>query len=282
MSFTYQLFPGTDIDVADFNIIGGGTAAAALQVVGGAYIEKQGTLGDTHRIYGGGLTNPIPTGGLTSISITPLVRVQQDGGTPEVEYAELAAGIKTADGVFRNAYAGFHLVTFSPLQYNEYTGTTYSTNPQTGVAWTSAEVNALNWHVGANDWGPTGSVIRFDRLYFNVTFNLIPPTPTTNAASSVTTTAATLNGTVNPNGATGTYPVSYYYQYGLTAAYGSVTTTVNGLTGSGNFNVPATLSGLTASTTYHFRLVASNAQGSYTGADQSFTTSAGDAVLMRL
>ena len=45
------------------------------------------------------------------------------------------------------------------------------------------------------------------------------PSATTQAASSITTSSATLNSYVNPNGLSTTI----YFQYGLTTSYGSTT-----------------------------------------------------------
>jgi hypothetical protein len=50
------------------------------------------------------------------------------------------------------------------------------------------------------------------------TFPVIPPAVTTLAASGIGATNATLNGSVNPNGAATTA----WFQYGLTTAYGSI------------------------------------------------------------
>jgi hypothetical protein len=94
-----------------------------------------------------------------------------------------------------------------------------------------------------------------------------PPTATTGAASAVTATAATLNGTVSANKESTTYR----FEYGTTTAYGSQTPAG---TASGNASraVSASITGLAPSTTYHFRLVATNASGTATGADAQFTT----------
>jgi hypothetical protein len=94
------------------------------------------------------------------------------------------------------------------------------------------------------------------------------PRVTTDAATALSSTGATLNGTVNPNG----NATTYYFEYGPTKTYGTKTAVVNA--GSGNARQPASqaVSGLTASTTYHFRLVATNAAGTTTGKDKAFTT----------
>src|ERR1043166_2700518 len=97
------------------------------------------------------------------------------------------------------------------------------------------------------------------------------PTPTpvvsTSPATNVASLSATLNGSVNPRGAT----TSVNFQYGLTTSYGSTTATQT-KTGNTVQAVSANISGLTASTTYHFRIVAHNNGGTSFGADRTFTT----------
>ncbi|MEM0544057.1 lamin tail domain-containing protein, partial [Flavobacterium sp. j3] len=78
------------------------------------------------------------------------------------------------------------------------------------------------------------------------------PTVTTLAASAISTTGATLNGTVNANGTS----TAITFDYGLTTSYG---TTVNGLpntaTGSTATSSSASITGLDANTQYNFRIV---------------------------
>ncbi|MBF0232603.1 MAG: carboxypeptidase regulatory-like domain-containing protein [Desulfamplus sp.] len=97
-----------------------------------------------------------------------------------------------------------------------------------------------------------------------------PPTATTSAASSVTATSATLNGTVNPNGDSTTW----YFDYGTSTGYGSVAGSQNSSSGTVSTSVTANLTGLTANTTYHFRLVATNSAGTTNGSDQTLKTAA--------
>ena len=96
------------------------------------------------------------------------------------------------------------------------------------------------------------------------------PGATTNAATDLTATTATLNGTVSPN----REDTTYYFQYGTTTEYGSQTPTQGPISGNAGRNVEAAISGLTPSTTYHYRVVASNASGTTFGADMTFTTPA--------
>lgn len=96
------------------------------------------------------------------------------------------------------------------------------------------------------------------------------PVASTSAASSVSSTSATLNGTVLPNKS----PTNYYFQYGTSSAYGSQTATQGPLNGNAGKSVSADVSGLTPSTTYHFRVVATSAGGTVSGSDVTFTTTA--------
>jgi beta-xylosidase len=94
------------------------------------------------------------------------------------------------------------------------------------------------------------------------------PQATTGAPSAVTPTGATLNGTVNPNGAS----TSYYFEWGTSVAYGNRTSESSSGSGRTAVAVSAALSGLTGATTYHFRLVARNARGTSRGSNATFTT----------
>ena len=96
------------------------------------------------------------------------------------------------------------------------------------------------------------------------------PTVTTTAASSVDTVSATLNGTIDPGGVSSTY----HFEYGQDINYGSQTTDSAPLSGTGAVAATAPLSGLLPNTTYHFRIVGTNAAGSITGDDQTVTTDA--------
>lgn len=95
------------------------------------------------------------------------------------------------------------------------------------------------------------------------------PTVTTAAASAITNTGATLNGSIIPNG----LATTYVFQYGQTTAYGQTTPATSA--GAPNYtsrNVSAAVTGLQPGTVYHARLVASNSGGIVAGADITFTT----------
>jgi hypothetical protein len=94
------------------------------------------------------------------------------------------------------------------------------------------------------------------------------PAVVTSAAKVIRAIKAKLNGTVNPN----THPTSYRFEYGETTAYGRSTPAVALPAGNSIVPVSAQLLGLTPSTTYHFRVVATNSAGTTVGLDARFTT----------
>lgn len=109
---------------------------------------------------------------------------------------------------------------------------------------------------------------------------LLVPNVTTGSASAIGPTSATLNGTVNPAGVAVTdchfaYVDDAHYHPGLPNPYGAgATAPCAESVGSGSSDVPvhADIAGLTAGVTYHFRLVASNANGENQGQDVTFST----------
>lgn len=94
------------------------------------------------------------------------------------------------------------------------------------------------------------------------------PGATTGQATNVTSTSATVSGTVNPN----KEDTSYHFEYGTTAAYGTSTPAQGPVGGNAGKSASADLAQLAPSTTYHYRLVATNASGTTPGVDATFTT----------
>ncbi|MEI6899657.1 MAG: hypothetical protein WCL00_07255, partial [Bacteroidota bacterium] len=106
----------------------------------------------------------------------------------------------------------------------------------------------------------------------DITFQTVAlPTVVTTAAGGVTSTTATVNGTINANN----FSTTSSFNYGLTIAYGSnvpgVPLTVTGNTVT---NVTAALSGLLPGNTYHYRINGVNAGGTVNGSDMTFLTPA--------
>jgi len=136
----------------------------------------------------------------------------------------------------------------------------------------------LGYHVAdvLVDGASVGAVTTYD--FTNVTANhtieasfalsYTAPSATTTAPSGLTSTDVILHGTVNANGddATVTFEIGLDNTYGLSfpADEGTVT-------GSSDTSVSAALTGLTAGTTYHYRVAATNAGGTTYGDDLAFT-----------
>jgi hypothetical protein len=122
----------------------------------------------------------------------------------------------------------------------------------------------------------TGFCIAVDAGGHSVSARVGAPTATTSSTpGEVSAEGATLTGIVDPNDATLT---SCSFEYGKGTGGGSYETSVPcsqtpAANGEGQ-DVSATVSGLSANTTYHYRVVASSLSGAGAGASETFTTPA--------
>jgi hypothetical protein len=95
---------------------------------------------------------------------------------------------------------------------------------------------------------------------------VVVPDVTTDAPS-LSTSSVTLNGTVKPDG----LEAGCYFEYGTDSSYGQTVPCASAPgSGSGAVAVHAEVSGLSASTVYHYRLVATNSNGSSDSEDRTF------------
>jgi hypothetical protein len=94
------------------------------------------------------------------------------------------------------------------------------------------------------------------------------PTAVTGGSSGVAENTATVAGAVNTNG----LPTTYGFEVGTSTDYGPPTGLGAVGAGAGEVPVSRALSGLLPGTTYHYRLTATNLDGTSYGADQTFTT----------
>src|SRR3984957_1659768 len=99
-------------------------------------------------------------------------------------------------------------------------------------------------------------------------FELAAPIVTAGTASAVSESTATGAGSANPSG----FATTARVEYGTTTAYGSSTTPQSIGAGTSSAPLSAALAGLTPGTTYHFRIVASNRDGTIVGPDATFAT----------
>jgi plastocyanin len=164
------------------------------------------------------------------------------------------------------------------VMFKNTTGTSHAVNWESGPETPTcpgvpAAGQASNWN-GSCTFAQAGSYKFFCPVHpgsMKGTITVSGPTApvvTTEPATSVNETGATLNGKVNPSGQATTYS----FKYGTTEAYGQQTTGEPAGEGTATVSKSAPISGLTAATTYHFQMVATNGTGTTMGADRTFTT----------
>ncbi len=156
---------------------------------------------------------------------------------------------------------------------SEAGGTTCVVEPSKGC-------EASDWFGGGHIGGGTGLAVdrsNADVYVADTTANEIElftlallPDATTEAASNVQPATATLNGSVNPEGTVTTYQ----FEYGTSTAYGSRAPASPASVGSDSsaHALSASISGLAPDTVYHYRIAATNANGTYSGRDETFET----------
>jgi plastocyanin len=160
------------------------------------------------------------------------------------------------------------------FQYGTTPGYGLTTAPQnrTGNTFQSVAANisglAANtlYHFRVVASNGAGTTMGSDRTFTTLT-PTGPPVVITNAATNVTASSGTLHGSLDPHGLT----TNVFFQYGITTSYGSATP-MQSQTGNTYRNIAANINGLTPHTTYHFRMVATNAGGTRMGGDRTFTT----------
>ena len=111
-----------------------------------------------------------------------------------------------------------------------------------------------------------GTIMGSDRTFTTLT-PTGPPVVITNGPTNVAASSATLNGSLNPHG----LATNVFFQYGTTTSYGSATP-MQSQNGNTYRNITANINGLTPHSTYHFRMIATNAGGTRMGSDRTFTT----------
>lgn len=125
------------------------------------------------------------------------------------------------------------------------------------------------YHIAAYATNPINTAYGADAVF---TTSPCVPTVTTDAASSVTYSGATLNGTITAVGIAN--PSDHGFAYGTdpTLVAAIATSTLGVQNGPASFG--SEVSSLSANTVYYFRAYAVNTSGTSTGSIQSFTTGA--------
>jgi len=193
---------------------------------------------------------------------------------PPVVITNPATLIASFSATFNGSVDPHGLSTTVYFQYGTTTnyGSTTLSQIKTGNTYQNMTANisgltaSTTYHFRLVAVNNAGTIYGTDRTFTTLT-PTGPPVVTTSSASVIASFSATLNGSVDPHGLTTTV----YFQYGTTTNYG-LTTATQSKTGNTYLNVTANIGGLTASTTYHFRIVATNSGGTRYGSDRTFTT----------
>jgi sugar lactone lactonase YvrE len=220
-----------------------GTGAAWVFVRSGSTWSQQGA-----KLTGSGMTGIAAGFGLS-------VALSSDGNTALIG-GPLDNGEAGAVWVFRHSGSTW------TQEGSKLTAGGASGSAQFGVAVALSSLGNIGLIGGPKDFGGTGAAWAFvDNA----------PQTETKPASSITLTSATLNASVNPIGQGEVSECKF--EYGTTTSYGSSAPCVPS-PGSGEspVAVSASVSGLPASTTYHFRVSATNASGTSTGFDETLRT----------
>jgi len=161
---------------------------------------------------------------------------------------------------------GINLTAASGVKFGSTNASSYTVNSATQITAISPVGSLGTVDVTVTTPGGTSATGSSDQFTY-----IAAPIATSNAASSITTTGATLNGSINANNAT----TVVTFEYGLTTSYGtSVTATQSPVTGTTGTAVSYALTSLVPNTTYHFRVKGVSTSGTTNGTDLTFTTTA--------
>ena len=222
-------------------------------------------------------------GGKKGAGLDQELKTAEAGAKPSVE--ALPAGMVTQTGATLRANVDSHGET-TECHFQYGTTTAYGKEAPCPIAPGNGRTNveesapivgltpATSYHFRLVAKNPLGEEKGADGEL--VTLAKLAPTAETLGASSVGVSTATLTGKVNPKGET----ANCRFLYGPTTAYGKEVSCATA-PGSGGeaVSVSAAVSGLGASTVYHYKLIAESAAGKGEGADAEFRSAAAEVVV---
>ncbi len=198
---------------------------------------------------------------------TPTATTEQATAVTETE-ATLNGGIDP-EGQATSYYFEYGTTESYGTKTSEMSAGSGSTNQEFHFTWTGLSPNTTYYFQLVAVYGAGKTKVEGGRMTVKTAAPPAAPTASTQQATGVTETEATLKGTVNPDGEA----TEYFFEYGTDTNYGQKTAKATlQASGGSNQGVSAALKGLTPGTEYHFRLVAENGHGPAKGLDGSFKT----------
>ncbi len=283
-AYVYDLTSGTpNVPVATLNNpspamydnFGWSVAVSGTRVVVGAWGDNTGAE-DTGSAYVYDLGAGTPNKPLITLKNPSPAKDDMSGWSVAISGTRVVVGAigDDAGGEDAGAVYVYDLATSSP---GVPVATLKSPSPAYSMWFGSAlAIEGANIAIGT----PSDSTVLAGKGYAYIFSPETPPVVTTHAPSALSPTGITLNGSVNPNG----LATTAQFQYGLTTGYLStpVNVALAPADGTDAQNVSAVLTGLTAGTLYHYRLSATNSDGTRNTADGTFTTISTNANLSAL
>jgi len=228
----HRALPGMAVDAANVYVIALQEAALQFESATGAKLAQLGEASGPGDLHVSALAINVATGNLI------VDKTEQSGGPSSI-------------AIYR------------PVKTEGEEPTLLETLPEIGLS--------ESFGVAVNDSSATATVYASQRGANSVEFfDFVPlPAVTEQGASEVTSSAATLNASVNPEGEPLT---ECKFEYGESQSYGQEVACEQTPAGMQPVPITGKISGLTARTTYHFRLVVANKNGSTSGGDTTFYT----------
>jgi endonuclease I len=242
---TYTLPPGTTVPAGGYVVIGRYAEKAAFETFWGV------TLGpDVVYVNANNSSGPPVINGSETFALKNASGVLLDG--PTIVLPATSQSVRRNDPCLPAGSAGSWTA-----------GALATATPGSGAGAGCGIGVVINEFSDASNY-----VYEFVELHYDAPASVPAPSVATLAATDVTTTGATLHGTVNPNGAATTVS----FEWGTTTAYGQTTAVQAVGAGTTAQAVSAALTGLAPCTAYHYRATATSAGGTATGDDAGFRT----------
>ncbi len=249
--------------------LGAGSAYPPLTVTVNVASNAAAGVTNVASVSGGGETNTANNGAsdfTTIIPLPPKVRVEsaQDGSGSVVQAQEL--GIGSSMVVYSVARTAADVFTANAVA-------TWSLTSVTGGIVAGDLVPAVDGKSAVFTPSASGTAIIHAAIPGSTpvdsgVLTAVAAPVNSFAASNVSASGSTLNGSLNPNGT----PTLIYFEYGTSTSYGQTTATQNLGSGTSAVTFNFDLSTLQQGTTYHYRLVAIAGGVTMRYADQTFTT----------